>query len=830
MNLKLGFSKKSEFDKDLFDFMKEISSIPRVKLSTNAINIERSNKDATQIKSLKGVKMVIKTSQGSIIAHGNLGVSFVAPMGLEFYVLRLNLIKSQDYDSMKGYETPVTFTSSTPTSIDNSFQLLNLISKHEDFCFNISQFDDFMEIFNFYKELNNEINNNASFEIINTTQPYYFIPINNKINDVSKLEEVFNKSGILKGYRVPTFEYNDLSQSDLNHVIELVDIKVNIPNSKIKLFNKLIDSIYVSNYAQVDDHKAKSLLNVEIFNVLKNGDDTIVSCSYDGFVKHKYLNIYDMGQKIKIDSIDNSLKLIKQGASGSAAELLEYILGDKPLPDKRSLLTSIKQQYTANLDEHQIEAFLKATDGSPVTLIKGPPGTGKTHVINAIVQYITKELKEKVIISSQTHVAIDNVLDKLMKNHDIIIPNRISNRRNKYSSTYIDKTLYETWGELLPKHLENLSSSLLSEKILNDISKFTGNKTFTYSRRSISDDYMVLGATTTTSSIGGKKGMELLKDYNWLIIDEVSKCPITEVLRYLPYVDKIIMVGDDYQLAPLLEFNKEEVSHLNSFDEDKFEILKKTYEQSVFADVLKKAKKDGRLVTLKSNYRSVKPILDCYNLFYNGDLINKRELVSEKHTFLNHSVYNKADVVFIEVLGGKEVVDSKKSRYNIEEMRATASILETLIKDTKNPRTVSVSAIFPYSAQINRFDIDYKELINTAKKTFMSFDMDTVDAFQGKESDIVLVNTVVADKNKRNFLNDFRRINVSVSRAKDKLFIFGNSGVLSNIEMKIDGGVKRTYFREIIDNIRRSTECAIVEYRNGEEVKHDTSKPKFKLI
>ena len=72
-------------------------------------------------------------------------------------------------------------------------------------------------------------------------------------------------------------------------------------------------------------------------------------------------------------------------------------------------------------------------------------------------------------------------------------------------------------------------------------------------------DYSVIGATTTTSAIGGKKGLELFEGYDWLIIDEVSKCPITEVLRYLPYVSKIIMVGDDYQLAPLLEFQKEEV-------------------------------------------------------------------------------------------------------------------------------------------------------------------------------------------------------------------------------------------------------------------------------
>ncbi len=125
----------------------------------------------------------------------------------------------------------------------------------------------------------------------------------------------------------------------------------------------------------------------------------------------------------------------------------------------------------------------------------------------------------------------------------------------------------------------------------------------------------MLGATTTTSAIGGKKGLELLDGYDWLIIDEVSKCPITEVLRYLPYVSKIIMVGDDYQLAPLLEFTKEEVENLSSFDEDKFEKLKAMYEQSVFAKTLEKARVAERLVELNVNYRSVESVLNTYNVF-----------------------------------------------------------------------------------------------------------------------------------------------------------------------------------------------------------------------
>lgn len=567
----------------------------------------------------------------------------------------------------------------------------------------------------------------------------------------------------------------------------------------------------------------KNIYTEEDYLVLSGEAKTIVDSA-------RYLHLYDMGQKVKLESIDNSLRLINQGASGAAAELLEYIIGDKQMPSNysRRTLNDKKDKYIVHLDESQKQAFLMATDGSPVSLIKGPPGTGKTYVINAIVQYITKELKQKVVISSQTHVAIDNVLDEIMENHDPIIPNRITNRRNKYSGQEIDTTIYKTWAKKFSEHNKLARNQGLATQILQDMANFNGEKKFRFSESVELSDYSVIGATTTTSAIGGKKGLELFEGYDWLIIDEVSKCPITEVLRYLPYVSKIIMVGDDYQLAPLLEFQKEEVESLTAYNEDMFEKLKKTYEESVFAKTLEKAKKVGRLVTLNVNYRSVAPVLNAYNIFYNRELIGMRETVKPSKVQFSdkYQMFNDKDVFFVDVKNGKEATEGT-SRYNVEELRATREILEMLLENTLNPEKVSVSAIFPYGAQIDKFQRENKELINKARKTFKSFEIDTVDAFQGRETDIVLVNTVVTDMSRGNFLNDFRRINVSMSRARDKLFIFGNPTTLSNIDMKVSSGGKRRYFADIIDDIKRFGQS--IKFDGGIDYEF-ASKSKIKII
>lgn len=800
-----------------------------VKITTNKLLIEKDRKDERFIAGLKGIKLIFQLENGGcLLLMGHLQCSFKQPFGGEFFVTKAVLEEKRKFKEIDGVEVDIQF-SNYPTDINTMQSSLALIASAPNFEFNLSQFDEFMDIFGFYKTLSSELNNNVTYSVESVSNPYYFVPIYEKDIDVDEENAVQNASGIVIGYKMERYKYAQLSSDQQEKVKELVDIRVKGSDKELKKIKGFADNLYLSNEPEVKEERIRDLVGFDLINLVKEDGSVILMGEYSNASKFKYLHLYDMGQKVKLESIDNSLRLINQGASGAAAELLEYIIGSKEMPSKRlGRISASKAKYVQNLDESQEKAFLMATDGSPVSLIKGPPGTGKTYVINAIVQYITKELKEKVVISSQTHVAIDNVLDELMENYDLIIPNRITNRRNKYSGTEIDSTLYKTWAKHFAEHNERSTSKRLSAAIAKDMTNFRGEEKFRYSENVELSEYSVIGATTTTSAIGGKKGLELLEGYDWLIIDEVSKCPITEVLRYLPYVKKIIMVGDDFQLAPLLEFTKEEVQDLPSYNEDKFEKLKRIYEQSVFAKTLQKASQVGRLVTLNVNYRSVEPVLNAYNIFYDRALINMREKVRpQKVQFTEkYPIFNKKDIFFVDVKNGKEAKDNT-SRYNVEELRATATILNDLIENALNPTTVSVSAIFPYAAQIEKFQRMYLDLINRAKKHFKSFEIDTVDAFQGRETDIVLVNTVVTDSSQKNFLNDFRRINVSMSRARDKLFIFGNPFTLAKIEMKITGGNKRRYFAEIIDDVKRYGQ--MINYDGG--VNYElASKSKIKIV
>lgn len=849
IQVKLSYnqSKESIGLREWYDRLVSNSNWIDAKISTKRLEIERDKKDNRYIKSLRKVEIAIELKEGFLILKGHLGCSFNSPFGGEFFIIDYREIPNGKFSLLGGVKINFRVDNNYPIETNLMFNILDELSTSSDFVFNIGQFDEFMEVFMFYKKLSDEINNSATYEIESTSKPYYYLPVDvkelydemgNLLSINNNLEYIYDGEQIIKGYKVPGYIYDRFDNNLKDKTLSIVDIYVRNLQGVQRKIQKMSDNLFVSDFQIINEQNIKKIHEIEIINITKDKDMLILSAIENNEIKEKYLNIYDMGQKIKIESIENSLKLINQGTTGASMKMIEYLIGDEEMPSNTKKLTFYQNQlelidsvisqndarakYLKKLNNSQRLAFIKSIDGSPVTLIKGPPGTGKTHVIDAITQYITKELHEKVVISSQTHVAIDNVLDKLMENYDLVIPNRITNRRNKYSNLEIDKTLFKTWGSKLRRRLMESKNKKIAQHIAEDLSKFNGLAEIQYSKNMI-ENFQVIGATTTTSAISGKKGLELLKDYKWLIIDEVSKSPITEVLRYLPYIEKIILVGDDYQLSPLLEFSKEDVKNLPSYDEDMFDKLETIYEQSVFSKTIEKADKSGRLILLDENYRSLKPVLDAYNIFYEGALKNKRETVNPKVVQFNENsiISNDKHVYFVEVLGGVEQDDTKShSRFNVQEAKATALVLEDILNSLTEPQTVTASAIFPYAAQINYFTMNYKDLINKAKKILKSFELDTVDAFQGRETDIVLVNTVITRLDKLNFLRDFRRINVSMSRARDKLIVFGSRN-LEKLEMDTREGGKRQYFKGIIDNVRKNGEYILINQK-GEVIKNES--------
>lgn len=122
--------------------------------------------------------------------------------------------------------------------------------------------------------------------------------------------------------------------------------------------------------------------------------------------------------------------------------------------------------YLSSLNDKQKEAVRKAVASNGVFLLQGPPGTGKTQVIAETVAQMVKKGK-KVLISSETHKAIDNVFERLPKIAEIVPIRLIPSNNRKNDNDYDPKFLVDNF-------YKNIRTNML--KAVDRYNNFSKNK------------------------------------------------------------------------------------------------------------------------------------------------------------------------------------------------------------------------------------------------------------------------------------------------------------------------------------------------------------------
>ncbi len=135
-------------------------------------------------------------------------------------------------------------------------------------------------------------------------------------------------------------------------------------------------------------------------------DEIIASISDTGKIE---TNLQD--QESEIEKRRKALREIRYGDSENP-ELCQVIVNPSDVKLIEPIL--IRKFFNQQLDESQKKAVCKALATEEIFLIQGPPGTGKTSVITEIIRQILKQYpNDKILISSQSNVAVDNVLTRI---------------------------------------------------------------------------------------------------------------------------------------------------------------------------------------------------------------------------------------------------------------------------------------------------------------------------------------------------------------------------------------------------------------------------------
>lgn len=263
----------------------------------------------------------------------------------------------------------------------------------------------------------------------------------------------------------------------------------------------------------------------------------------------------------------------------------------------------------------------------------------------------------------------------------------------------------------------------------------------------------------TLSGSGHDMFQKLDIEFETVIVDEAAQCVEMEVLIPLKYgCAKCILVGDPKQLPPTV-FSKLAAKY--------------SYEQSLFVRMQGNRPQDVHL--LDTQYR-MHPEISLFpsKSFYDGKLLDGPDMaklrVAPWHTEALLGPYR-----FFDVQGQHSAAPKGHSLINVAEIDVALQLVEKLTASVPTYNFKGkIGIITPYKSQLRELKERFSR--HYGKSVLDSIDFNTTDAFQGRESEVIIFSCVrAAPSGGVGFLSDVRRMNVGLTRAKSSLFVLGNS-------------------------------------------------------
>jgi senataxin len=278
--------------------------------------------------------------------------------------------------------------------------------------------------------------------------------------------------------------------------------------------------------------------------------------------------------------------------------------------------------------------------------------------------------------------------------------------------------------------------------------------------------------------------------FHTCVVDEAAQA--VELSTLIPLrlgVKQLVLVGDPQQLPATVIAKRE---HIGNYERSLFERLEQC---------------GVPVHTLDIQYR-MHPAISLFprNMFYQG-LLKDAPCVSERVPFFTKPPFNLNPFLFIDLLLGREQISQSFSRSNHDEAAVSVSLYFALLRIAQLEGVSlhgRVGIISPYSEQVRVLKTAFEGAGVKAQGGLDDIEFATVDSFQGKEKDIIILSTVRAcsESNDVGFLSDIRRMNVAITRAKIGLFVVGNSQTL----------VSNPHWQSLI-NQARSTKSAYIQVR-----------------
>lgn len=486
--------------------------------------------------------------------------------------------------------------------------------------------------------------------------------------------------------------------------------------------------------------------------------------------------------------------------------------------EKKEIACSVIEK---GLNGKQLEAVTKAVLAKDMAFIQGPPGTGKTTVIAEIIwQEILKNKDCRILLTSQTNLAVDNALERLQGKRGIrpvrIVPQGKIEKLEREGRRYL-LPLIEDWQDKGTKDAADNAVNLWIDTIHDNISdnaKYSGVLDQWKKDLETKDEYVrqifvqsyrqKVNLVAATCSICGSRdfretyqalfGLGDNQCFDVVIMDEASKATPLEMAVPMVLGKKIIVIGDHKQLPPMMDENSIDTALRKIGREDLAKKLE-NIKESQFKRLFEAAQKirTNLVATLDTQYRMHEQIMQTINHFYKEDLINGLQCgiketmdvpdfqnKGSRYHGLDFQNILRPDIHAIWINVHSQEKREGTSYSNPAELETIKLVVEALKKSDgysqymdsqRKPEDKEIGLITFYSSQKRAI----KDMQKRGKLGDGTFRIDVVDKFQGMERNIVIVSTVRSNKkNQMGFADRIERINVAFSRAKRLLIVVGD--------------------------------------------------------
>ncbi|PSN66502.1 DNA-binding protein SMUBP-2 [Corynespora cassiicola Philippines] len=469
-----------------------------------------------------------------------------------------------------------------------------------------------------------------------------------------------------------------------------------------------------------------------------------------------------------------------------------------------------------SLNASQMEAIRFALASREVALIHGPPGTGKTHTLIELILQMLKQ-KLRILVCGPSNISVDNIVERLAS-HKVpmirlghparLLPSVLSHSLDVLTRTSEAAALVQDVRKEMDEKQASIRKTRNAKErrqIYTDLKEL--RKEYRERERGCVDN-LTRGSKVVLATLHGAGGFHLKgQEFDVVIVDEASQALEAQCWVPLLWVkaSKLVLAGDHLQLPPTIKsLNSKEAKAAKKKDEKKGKDKKAKDDGKDGVDV--PAKPAAGNMTLETTLfdrllalhgPSIKRMLTTqYRMhekimrFPSDEMYDSKLMAADfvKARLLKDLAYEVQDtedtrepVVFWDTQGGdfaektedEEMGKGSKgmSLGDSKSNEAEAALVKLHVGNLIDAgvKAEEIAVVTPYNAQL-------AILSQMLKEAFPGIELGSVDGFQGREKEAVVVSLVRSNADHEvGFLGEKRRLNVAMTRPKRHLCVVGDS-------------------------------------------------------